>query len=893
MIKPTLIDAQSWGQLGPILHKGIKDATFIGYDYETEDSRRHDGLNRFCKYDEDGLYKKKGKLVFDFRRTTICGASFYIENIPDQAFYLNFNHADRENRLPITHLHWLLDAKRQGSHFVAHNAAFEQTVTKACLGRELPDLIDTLQMAVSAYGPQQYSHENWIGAGQGAIKSLLPAILHQSFTGVTDETNMEMTPDLSELVFKIIGKSSKAAFSWNGFLNDITYGYSLKKAVGSWFGYEMTTFEEVLGEDAHMGQLTGDQVVAYGADDAYWCVQLFHLLMAYMVQNGGEKLVSTFLTQENPMVSVFADIQTEGMKVNHQAIIDRMAIERAEMARIGRKMKAAVRQLLPFSEQPAHGLSKHDAWYRKSGPKYRKAIVDWALSPDDEDDFDQAYQIRGPVSIAWAAERGMKEPTGPNFSHYMPVRTLIYDLIAAKPLVKQGKIESDGEARGKLKDRLKDQKLAVEVIECINAIASVEQRVKLYLTPYGMLTDPETGRMYPTVTSMLATRRMGCSNPNGMQLAKRGESTFVRGFYEADYPDHVLVSIDWSAIELVEIGEFSGDPEFIKAFGQIPHEDMHTGAATDILRNVDCPGLTEERMKSLKSIRSWDEFIVDFENPERLKRNLKGGLMEPAEALKTWRTEVGKGANFNYWYSGWLATIGERMGWSQDQTKAATEAYRERFWVAEQWRVDKIREVQENGFITLHDGHRYVRYEATENWILEWQDKFLMNQVGSETYDKIMRWIGGKIQKRAGNQTVNADIQGSCATIAKRSIIRNNAKFREQGWTKREARFVLPIHDELLYSVHKDLVADFVPLARETMIDHPDMFRKCKLDASPAVGLTFEPWHPKKAPRGQIELYEPPTEIVGATLAGKRLNRDGIQGVVDYLFEVKKMEMAA
>ena len=35
--------------------------------------------------------------------------------------------------------------------------------------------------------------------------------------------------------------------------------------------------------------------------------------------------------------------------------------------------------------------------------------------------------------------------------------------------------------------------------------------------------------------------------------------------------EHLIVRIDWTGIELVEIGEFSGDPEFIKAFGQIPH----------------------------------------------------------------------------------------------------------------------------------------------------------------------------------------------------------------------------------------------------------------------------------------------------------------------------------
>jgi DNA polymerase I-like protein with 3'-5' exonuclease and polymerase domains len=130
---------------------------------------------------------------------------------------------------------------------------------------------------------------------------------------------------------------------------------------------------------------------------------------------------------------------------------------------------------------------------------------------------------------------------------------------------------------------------AAAVVDSINTLAQIEQRMKLYLTPYSQLMDPETGRMYPTVNVHAGNTAHGCSTPNGMQLAKRGPSRYVRGFFEADNDDHLIVSIDWSGIELVEIGEFSGDPEFIKAFGQIPHADLHSGAASDIL-SVEVPG---------------------------------------------------------------------------------------------------------------------------------------------------------------------------------------------------------------------------------------------------------------------------------------------------------------
>ncbi|WP_163278013.1 hypothetical protein, partial [Klebsiella aerogenes] len=72
--------------------------------------------------------------VFDWRRTTICGASFYSEERPDRAYYINFGHSDAENRLPIGLLLDLLKAlPAENAHFIAHNSAFEQTVIKAVL----------------------------------------------------------------------------------------------------------------------------------------------------------------------------------------------------------------------------------------------------------------------------------------------------------------------------------------------------------------------------------------------------------------------------------------------------------------------------------------------------------------------------------------------------------------------------------------------------------------------------------------------------------------------------------------------------------------------------------------------------------------------------------------
>lgn len=349
--------------------------------------------------------------------------------------------------------------------------------------------------------------------------------------------------------------------------------------------------------------------------------------------------------------------------------------------------------------------------------------------------------------------------------------------------------------------------------------------------------------------------------------------------------DHLIVSLDWSAIELVIIGELSQDPEFFKAFGQLPHEDLHSGATVSVL-GVEMPWLTDAQFKSLKGMRDVTEFYdthgVDPDQCKRLFTNFKGETMAPSGAHKFWRTEVGKGANFNYWYSGFLHTIGERMGWNMDKTSTATQLYRERFEVAEDWRVELINSGRDNGWVQLPDGHKRFRYEATFQWMEDFKNKWPRDPL----LDPIVHEIARRIHKRAHNQLVNAVVQGTCATIMKRSILNMRRELAEKGWTDKEARFLIPIHDEKVWSVRADLVPEFVTHCREVMITHPDIFPTLKLEATPAVGVTFEPWDPKKAPKGQVELFEPPAEIVGQERAGKPLDEAGIAEVVSYLVDV-------
>lgn len=864
-VPAILLDRRNWSELKPLLVGKLTEANFVGFDIETNDADAHDGIKQYR-----GNNTAK---VFDINRTIVCGCSLYVDG-DTESYYLNLAHADAENRLPWPEIREVLDARNPNAHWICHNAPFELTMMAKSLGYELDNVICTLQLAVSAYGADEYDFNVFVNAGLGDIRLLLgqAARLFQDY-----EPGSPMTTQQADLLAKVVGKNSKAKHSWNGFVDEIAYGYSLKKAVKSFFGYQMTTFKECLGGREHMGQLTGEEVCAYGADDAYWAVRLFHRLLQYLAANN-PKATRTFFDQENPMVPVYAEIWKTGMRVNTEAIAYRRNLERSNCATTLRQLKADIRELLPFQPNPYVPLLENDDWYRKNWKSYRDRIEKWVALPDHEDDREQCLQISGAVSNAWAAETGARKPTGPNFTHYMMMRTILYDLLRQKMILADGKTASDNEARGRMLERLRKKEgaeTAIRIVTAINELAGIEQRMKLYLTPYTQLADPDTGRLYPVVSSQLVTRRMASSTPNGMQFAKRGVSTYVRGFFEGDAPDHLMVSLDWRQIELVLIGEFSGDPEFAKAYGQLPYRDLHLGAAADILAAVHDVEVSEEMFASLNQMP--DDVRSPFGFP---LLDQSGKELTPHEAYKYNRGNAGgKGANFGYWYSGTLNSVAEARGVNSDLMWKMTEKYRARFPIGEEWRLDVIEFGKEHGFIELPDGHRRVKLEATQQWINLIRERF-------EAYEDqgIIRFgneVIRKINRRARNQIVNALIQGSCATLAKRSIVRILKRIKEEGF---DANFKMPIHDELLFSVRWDQVVSFLHMAKSIMCDHPEIISKLKMDTSASIGVTFEPWHATGAPLGQIEIDEAPKiECLPDETLGKPLNDDQIWSTIDWL----------
>lgn len=235
--------------------------------------------------------------------------------------------------------------------------------------------------------------------------------------------------------------------------------------------------------------------------------------------------------------------------------------------------------------------------------------------------------------------------------------------------------------------------------------------------------------------------------------------------------------------------------------------------------------------------------------------------------------------NFGYWYSGALGTVAKVRGWSSEEMWEFTEIYRGIFAVAEQWRLDTIQTARQQGYVELPDFLRRDRFEATREWA-----EVMRNKLAPYHVPGFADLMISKIQNRAGNQAVNAMVQGLCATLAKRKILKLRKMIAAKGY---RARLWLLVHDELVCSVHKDDAIAFMFDLYALMIEGEGIFKEVKLDSSLAIGRNFQPFDAKECPQGQIELMELNKGLtcVGEDRWGQKATRDEMGKVLEYLFE--------
>ena len=188
-----------------------------------------------------------------------------------------------------------------------------------------------------------------------------------------------------------------------------------------------------------------------------------------------------------------------------------------------------------------------------------------------------------------------------------------------------------------------------------------------YVDTLPLLINSKTGRVHTTYGQAVAvTGRLASNNPNLQNIPVRTDrgKEIRRAFIPRD-KDHVLISADYSQIELRIVAAISSDPNMCDAFRK--NKDIHTATAAKVY-NIDEGEVTKEMRYKAKSV------------------------------------------NFGIIYGQGAFGLADNLGISRTEAKAIIDNYKKEFHGITKYMDDTINFAREHGYVqTLMGRKRWLR----------------------------------------------------------------------------------------------------------------------------------------------------------------------------------------
>ena len=140
--------------------------------------------------------------------------------------------------------------------------------------------------------------------------------------------------------------------------------------------------------------------------------------------------------------------------------------------------------------------------------------------------------------------------------------------------------------------------------DIVRDILDFRQLLKLkstYVDALPLMVNPKTGRIHTSYNqAVAATGRLSSQNPNLQNIPIRTErGREVRKAFIPRDENHVLLSADYSQIELRIISEISQDPNMLDAFAK--NLDIHTATAANVY-GIALEDVTSEQRRNAKAV---------------------------------------------------------------------------------------------------------------------------------------------------------------------------------------------------------------------------------------------------------------------------------------------------
>ena len=136
------------------------------------------------------------------------------------------------------------------------------------------------------------------------------------------------------------------------------------------------------------------------------------------------------------------------------------------------------------------------------------------------------------------------------------------------------------------------------IVENILTYRGVKKLISTYVEALPQLVNPVSGRIHTSFNqAVTATGRLSSTNPNLQNIPVRDDmGRRIREAFVPSDEEHLLLSADYSQVELRLMAHLSGDPSLIEAFAQ--GEDIHAATAAKLFHKSISEVTPEERRRA-------------------------------------------------------------------------------------------------------------------------------------------------------------------------------------------------------------------------------------------------------------------------------------------------------
>ncbi len=181
------------------------------------------------------------------------------------------------------------------------------------------------------------------------------------------------------------------------------------------------------------------------------------------------------------------------------------------------------------------------------------------------------------------------------------------------------------------------QKLASEhkIVDDILGFRELTKLKSTYIDALPLMINRKTGRVHTSYNQAIAvTGRLSSNNPNLQNIPVRTErGREIRKAFIPRDANHLLISADYSQIELRIVAAISGDPNMCEAFKQ--GKDIHTATAAKVY-NIEEADVTKEMRYKAKSVNFG---IIYGQGAFGLAENLKISRSEAKEIIDNYKKQ--------------------------------------------------------------------------------------------------------------------------------------------------------------------------------------------------------------------------------------------------------------